>query len=438
VDVSSDITTLTIDDVTRTWIQNGIRPNPEYQRGSTWRRRQQQLLVDSVFRGYPLPRFYFQRKTSKDVLGQVQTSLDVIDGQQRIIALSQYREDKWPLFSLEDEKISLPQSIRAKEVPWAGKSFAALPPDLQEYFLALPLSVVLIDAVEADEVRDLFIRLQSGTPLTPQQVRDAWPGNVGPYIERLAGKGDREGQYNHLFQAVDRRGQGGRTEDEYYDPALDARQTCAQLLLLLLHRERGRGYPSLTSAALNDLYHEDTAFDTSGQTAQAFEQLLNDTAEVVRRRPSGGRKAIRKGRIFSLFLFLRVLRFSPVSTRRALPPISDLFWTLDIDDNEPAGRVGSSRQVESHFKWFMDKMTELDLPELDGKRFFDEDQKREILARHDRLCGVCGESLKDVVEYDHIVPWILGGRTHVENGRPVHVRCHARGVSAVDGQATPV
>jgi hypothetical protein len=41
------------------------------------------------------------------------------------------------------------------------------------------------------EIRDLFIRLQSGTALTRQQIRDAWPGNLGPYVERLAGKLDR-------------------------------------------------------------------------------------------------------------------------------------------------------------------------------------------------------------------------------------------------------
>ncbi len=429
--------TLTIAALTDAWINNSIRPNPEYQRGSTWRLRQQQLLIDSVFRGYPLPRFYFQQRKSKDVLGNEQTSLDVIDGQQRIIALSQYREDKWPLFSLDDARVALPDSIRRELAPWAGKTFSSLPEAWQQQFLEVPLSVVLIDEVSGDEVRDLFIRLQAGTPLTAQQVRDAWPGNIGPFIERLAGKGARQGQFQALFQTVDRRGQGGRTDDDYEDPALDARQTCAQLLLLLLSKERGRGYPSLTSAALNDLYHENTEFDPKGRTAQAFEQLLADTQAVVQQRPPNqGRKTIRKNRLFSLFLFLRLLHFSPVDVKRALPNVADLFWSGNADENEPMGRVASSGTLERHFVWFTgERMHELTAPELDSVRFFTGQQKQELWAANGR-CGICGEYVNpDYAEYDHIKPWILGGRTTIENGRPVHPGCHARGLAAVDGAA---
>lgn len=226
------------------------------------------------------------------MLGNEQVSLDVIDGQQRLIALSQFREDKWSMFSVEDGKIPLPPSIRLQPVAWSGKTYSGLPESLQERFLDVELSVVLIDEVTDDEVRDLFIRLQSGTPLTAQQVRDAWPGTIGPFIERLAGKGTRRGQYEQLFTKVDRRGTGGRSEDEYEDPALDARQTCAQLLLLLMMKERGRGYSSLRSSALNDLYHENTEFDPKGKVAAQFEQLLEDAQKIILLRPQGqGRKA---------------------------------------------------------------------------------------------------------------------------------------------------
>lgn len=199
-------TVLTIEALTDSWMNSSVRPNPEYQRGSTWRLRQQQLLIDSVLRGYPLPRFYFERRTSRDALGNEQTGLEVIDGQQRLIALSQFRQDMWPLFTTDDERVPLPPSIRQAPVDWSGKIFSALPEALQQLYLSIELSVVLIDHVTGDEVRDLFIRLQSGTPLTAQQVRDAWPGNVGPFVERLAGKGQRQGQRQALFAAIDRRG----------------------------------------------------------------------------------------------------------------------------------------------------------------------------------------------------------------------------------------
>ncbi|MGI8721544.1 MAG: DUF262 domain-containing protein [Geodermatophilaceae bacterium] len=290
---------MTIQVLTDSWINNSIRPNPEYQRGSTWRRRQQQLLVDSVLRGYPLPRFYFEKKGSTDPLGNKQVSLDVIDGQQRLIALSQFREDRWPLFALDDAKVPLPPSVRRAPAPWLGKAFSSLSEQDQQRFPATPMSVVLLDSAGGDEVRDLFIRLQSGTPLTAQQVRDAWPGSMGPFIERLAGKGTRQGQYQQLFAGVDRRGTGGRSEEEYDDPALDARQTCAQLLHLLLSKDRGRGYPSVRGTALNDLYHENTDFDTKGRLAKEFETLLDQTQQVIQLRPSDlGRKSFARAGSF--------------------------------------------------------------------------------------------------------------------------------------------
>ncbi len=431
---------LSIEALTDSWINNSIRPNPEYQRGSTWRLRQQQLLIDSVLRGYPLPRFYFQKKTSNDVLGNTQVSLDVIDGQQRLIALSQFREGKWPLFRTEDEKVPLPPSIRREPVSWSGRTFSALPEVLRQQFLAVELSVVLIDEVTGDEVRDLFIRLQSGTPLTAQQVRDAWPGNVGPFIERLAGKGARHGQHERLFAAVDRRGTGGRSEDEHEDPALDARQTCAQLLLLLLAKERGRSYPSLRSSALNDLYHENTEFNPTSRVAVQFEELLTAVEEVIARRPPAERRrVVRKSRVFSLFLFMRLLRFSPTDLRRALDPVAALFWSHEAEETEPVGRVGSADTLERHFLWFVDeRMASLNLPELDRHRLFSHDQKLELWEKFGGKCGVCNETIIcGTEEYDHIQPWILGGRTDVGNGRPVHPHCHARGLAAIDGREAP-
>ncbi len=438
--VTGEPTTLSIEKLTDSWINNSIRPNPEYQRGSTWRLRQQQLLIDSVLRGYPLPRFYFQQKRSNDPLGNPQVSLEVIDGQQRLIALSEFREDKWSLFAIDDGKVPLPPSIRRQPAPWSGKTFSALSDEIQEKYLTVELSVVLIDKVTGDEVRDLFIRLQSGTPLTPQQVRDAWPGNVGPYIERLAGKGRRRGQYEQLFAAADRRGTGGRTEDEYEDPALDARQTCAQLLLLLLAKERGRSYPSLRGSSLNDLYHENTEFDTSSRVARQFEALLDLARQVIALRPPGQTKrAVRKSRIRSLFLFLRLLQFSPIDLRRAIRPVAELFWSDNADDTEPSGRVDSAETLERHYLWFVDeRMAGLRLPELDAQRLFSEEQKAGIWERANGRCGVCNEPIIDgAAEYDHIKPWIIGGRTEIDNGRPVHSHCHARGLAAVDGRAAP-
>ena len=69
-----------------------------------------------------------------------------------------------------------------------GKDFEHLDQETRERFLATPLSVVMIETDNQDEVRDLFIRLQAGMPLNPQEQRDAWPGKFTEFVLKTGGK----------------------------------------------------------------------------------------------------------------------------------------------------------------------------------------------------------------------------------------------------------
>ena len=140
------------------------------------------------------------------------------------------------------------------------------------------LDVFVISGVgHEDEIRDLFIRLQSGAALSRQQIRDAWPGNVGPYIEKLAGKMDRTPTID-LFKLADRR--GVRSEDDR-DPYETDRQFCAQLLCLFLARESDLCVvQSIGANELDKLYHEHTQLEPSGSTATRFESVLKHTTKV--------------------------------------------------------------------------------------------------------------------------------------------------------------
>src|SRR5690606_35269694 len=128
-----------------------------------------------------------------------------------------------------------PSGVRSRPAPWASKVFSDLASDLAETFLATEITVFEIESgVHPDEVRDLFIRLQAGTALSRQQIRDAWPGNLGPFIESLAGKLDRKPSI-HLFKVVDKRGQRSEEEDQR-DVFVSDRQFCAQLFKIFMAR----------------------------------------------------------------------------------------------------------------------------------------------------------------------------------------------------------
>jgi hypothetical protein len=424
---------LQINNILHSWESRSVYVNHEYQRGIAWDLVQQQRLVDSVLRGYILPLFYFQKSVAADFEGNTTARLEVIDGQQRLLALSKYHTDKWPALKASDPKLALPDAVRAQPCPWGGQLFSELTGDLQERFLKTDIMAVLVTEASRDEIRDLFIRLQAGTALTRQQVRDAWPGNIGPYIERLAGKVDKHPKYK-AFRAIDKRGTRPPDENaDEVDPYHDDRQTCAQLLWLFHRRRQSPSeVPALQARALDELYHTLTAFDSNGPEAQDFERVLGWCDKVLSHGWQLPYKP-KKNELFSLFLMLSdLMAVSSVSVDSELPKIKAAFVARSMD-GEPTGKVSSAAKIVAHYEWFVgSSLKNLNIAGLDSNRLFSEDQKREIWAKAvqngQAACQVCGQPVTpDGVEYDHIIPWIRGGRTVPENGRVVHVACHARG-----------
>jgi hypothetical protein len=143
-----------------------LKANPEYQRGVVWSETQKKKLVDSVLRGYPIPLIYLHH-IKTEVEGMKREDLEIIDGQQRLHALYEFSEGAFSLFHPvdDDKKAKFPAFIKKLPCPWGGKDFASLPAQLQKQLLATPLNVAKIESSEMNEVRDLFVRLQSGLPL---------------------------------------------------------------------------------------------------------------------------------------------------------------------------------------------------------------------------------------------------------------------------------
>jgi uncharacterized protein with ParB-like and HNH nuclease domain len=55
---------------------NMLYANPEYQRGAVWKTAQKKRLLDSVFRGYPIPLIYLHH-ISKEVQGAKRDDFEV-------------------------------------------------------------------------------------------------------------------------------------------------------------------------------------------------------------------------------------------------------------------------------------------------------------------------------------------------------------------------
>lgn len=409
--------------------------NPEYQRGAAWSIVQQKALLDSLFRKYPLPAVFLEVKAQKGLGGAVTETHEIIDGQQRLLALQQYKSGAFELLSPDDPKLRLPLSLRDVPAPWRGKRFDDLDLNLRSEFLEAKIKVYLVrDVLNPDEVRDLFIRLQSGTALTRQQIRDAWPGELGPKIERWAGKLAKQPKYR-LFEAVD--GRGTRDdEDDTSDPFVKHRTTCAQLCQLLISRaEDPFSAPSIKAGDLDGLYQRYTSLQDKETVIQSLEDVFGEVESVMtslKSVPNGRRKAP-KIALFALAMFFQDVRRSRnfKLTQQAKRLLADAVRDPKVLQNSRASSGGVIREYYDAWRNALPPGIGID---LDPIRIFGDDQKRQIFVQCEGTCAICGELVESGQdEYDHFpIPYRDGGRTSVENGRLVHSECHPRGRPRID------
>lgn len=423
-------TRMKIGDLVKAFEARSLLPNVEYQRGAQWKPKQKAAFVDSVFRGYPVPALFLQEKKDPGLMGVPTTRWEVVDGQQRLIALSEYAKDSFSTLGVEE--LSIPRSLQEQMAPWAGRFFRDLEASLRAQFEAMELQVfMLFDSVPPDEVRDLFIRLQSGTALSRQQIRDAWPGELSSYVVHIAGKINKRPRFD-LFALLDMRTRDADESDN--DDFVPARQLCAQLLLTFFERRRGGNFPSLSASALDQLYQKQTDFQPKGEDAQDFETALDaafDTLDRIRdlRNATAERKikTFTRAQIVAVFVyFVEHLHRDGIDIKRTARRLAE-----GVNENFPEFKFQGRMKPRALEEWYggWKKANEGAAVLVDAKRGWSHAERLEIRERDKGVCHRCGNPVDPTVEeIDHYpVAHVEGGRSVGENGRLVHWWCNRPG-----------
>lgn len=412
--------------------------NAEYQRGEQWRLQQKAGFVDSIFRNYPVPPLFLLAVENEGLDDTPVKKWEIVDGQQRLIALRDFRVGQVRLLKTDkNSKLRLPGIVRERPAPWAGYIYDELTDDLRNNFDNALVDVYRIDPdTHPDEVRDLFIRLQSGTALSRQQVRDAWPGNLGPFIESIAGKLQKKPS-QRIFALVDRR--GTRVEEDERDEFVTSRQLAAQFIRIFKSREPDSfAYPSVSASELDGLYHAETDWDVRSPLALRFLELLDHTAQVLERLRAivTGQRKFRKVDVFIIFMYLHDVTKGPRTkiSSSFLSATAAAFATASSLERPVTGKGTSASALKSSYEWWRKHSPDSSLVRLDPRRLFDTKQKRVIWEKSNGICNICNMPVElGDAEYDHHpIPHRDGGPTEVSNGRLVHDSCHPRGRPADD------
>jgi hypothetical protein len=431
---------MTVKDVVELFANKLLSANPEYQRGTVWSKKQKRKLIDSVFRHYPLPMIYLHH-IKKTVAGIVREDFEIIDGQQRITALYEFEQGAFNLYDpiKDDNEAKFPGFIKNSPCPWGGQKYSELPEELRQQLLATKLYVVKINTMDPNDVRDLFVRLQSGLPLNAQETRDALPGAFTDFILSVGGKPEIAKYPGHKFfqetMGLNPRTDRGKT-----------RTVAAQLAMLLLTRlEKGRSfYPDINAISLNDFYYSHVDFDRKTEGAQRLIEILDCLDRLL---STGKRPKLKAHDAIHLVLLLDGLwdDYTPSWKDRLGTALDQFFHGLAdakkdkeaTEQNEFWTRYGQWTRVNSdrgdtigrRHIFYLEKMFEYlsPLQPKDPKRTVDALEREIMYYRSRKLCAVCNsEVLWDEVEIHHIDEHSKGGKTDFENSALVHRECHPK------------
>lgn len=439
-------------------LANELRPKPEYQRGTVWKLPQKQGLIDSLLRGYQIPLFYVHlEERSNNYTGGIEKTAWIVDGQQRLDAIIGYRQNE---FALPDPKKAKPGSVlppgSAILPPWTGKKFEDLSYEEKERFLGRELLVVEMTADHPNEVRDLFIRLQAGTPLTAQEKRDAWPGDFTNFVIRHAGKPGHSLSSPKRFFNLFPQSRGISVDDgvHYVDGRAETRKFFAGLAMTIMVRERADvDFVDLKGATINDFYLENLVLDDDDPAALRVVQVLDLVAQLP------GFEKLREGRpmsfqwAFHLALLVDSLnegKYSSVwredvvnafisfkqdvasaqqhyrDTHESLPHY-DRFGRLLSGSGSDTAEVIRIR----HSFLLAQVYSKIRLIALDPQRLFDPLEKEVIWNRDRGICQnpKCVRPERRVPFRDatihHVIEHTAGGPTKLKNGVLICPECHA-------------
>ncbi len=443
--MNTDIEFMTVEELVDLRKNDMIKPNHEYQRGVVWNPDQQKKLIDSVLRGYQLPIIYLHYQT-RTVATITQQSYDIIDGQQRITALHDFVEGAFPLFAVDDEKAKFPRFLQDEPCPWGGRDIHGLADDLKERLLKTELPIAKITTHNSDdnnEVRDLFVRLQSGFPLNAQEKRDSYPGQFTAFILSLGGKPAIARYPGHPFFQRVLRMKPGRDRGK-------TRQLAAQIAMLFLERRRnGREhFADIKAREIDDYYYTNLDFDAGSADCRRLREILDKLDHLL---GDGKMPKLRGHDAIHLVLLLDEMwddytRAWESTLQDAQSNFSAMLAravrsTKEGDPDETWLRYGTwtrsnsdrGENIRRRHQYYSQRMFQLlgNMTPMDSKRAFSPLEREIIYWRDEKTCNVCkAEVLWNEVEIHHIVQHNEGGKTELENGVLMHRKCHPRGQAA--------
>ncbi len=390
---------------------------PGFQRDSVWNLPDRQKLIESIFRGFPLPAIFLHKREER---GEIK--FDVIDGKQRIESVLMFMGRKKPAFRAKlhlDEEES--EGV-ARLYTWSQLKRAEKQARLNGY----RLQTIEVKG-SPSEIIELFVKINStGKALTPAEKRNA-RFNSHPFLKSAAKLARKFEPKLRTFGIV--------------SPAQMSRMKHIELICeLMVSIHRGQ---ALNKKATLDNVLQDRKSLTALQTQKAVKRTTTALNRVFKTFPRLKTTRFRKA---SDFYTLSVL-FSKFETEglalsnhrsnlqaeklliafsngvdaareaqkqiKGVAPDQELYRSYLSTVTEGTDDIRNRQSREGILRRILEPLFQV----KDKQRFFSPEQRRIIWNNlAEPKCKVCGCRLTwDDFTIDHKIAHSLGGLTKLSN-----------------------
>ncbi|MHB8288697.1 MAG: DUF262 domain-containing protein [Acidimicrobiales bacterium] len=300
-------------------LRGRINTDAEYQRGEVWSEPQQQLLIDSILRGFDLPKIFLRKLPDGS-----EYLFDVVDGVQRLTSIWRFLSDEF----------ALPKSYVYDDLgPVGGRRWSELPQDAKDRLQFAKVTVTELETDSDDDIRELFQRLQKGEPLNAAERRNAMAGPVRNFVANTL-----------AIHAL------------WPETGLASRRFAwHEMSAIVLALVRAAGPIGLKGADLLSLYEDDT-FDPDGPLAKRTLELMDRLYTVA---------AIQRGALRTRWgvvdLSVALMRINAENLRPSARAVMAFFQAFEIERRAGAAEISDLRSTVIGLA-ADDKITEDELP----------------------------------------------------------------------------
>ncbi|MBI4660719.1 MAG: DUF262 domain-containing protein [Verrucomicrobia bacterium] len=425
--LQSDFGERTINELILIFRSDQINLEPGFQRNSVWIKRDRRRLIQSIASSYPVPCIFLYKREHRGRL-----IYDVIDGKQRLETIFMFARIGRFKRQAFDTRLDLGEGIE-----WCDwRDICRNHHEVRSAFLGYKISTVEVTG-DLAQIIDLFVRINStGKPLTSGEKRHAKFYN-SPFLAKAQSLVAQNRKYfvRHRILTPNQLDRMKGTE-------------LVSELLMSIHQggiinkktslDRAIGNESINGNTLNSLASEfaktlkalrrmfpniqETRFHNTADFYSLFMLVweMRDKGFVLtdRKRNSIAERLLRK--LSSGVDELRTLMKEGRPPRQIQPLYRDYLLTVQGDTDSAASRHRRAELLRTLLVSVFDFK--------DGQRIFTSEQRRLIWNSEERrICSICRRPLKwEDFSVDHIIAWIKGGKTTINNAQIAHRRCNSR------------